>query len=337
MAIDNTYFIRVNGLMNFFPNVCRLFYPHNISPSTIPASAFKNSANLLPIGEVFRLFEEVEAKAGDSDFMLRCLEGFRLDDLGGIGNWMFLERDIMSTVRKINYGMASVQSGAFWVAAPSGSIIKWTYRNLYDYRNIGINDSLRVAVFMLKVLRCYLGESFKPMNVLLFGEKENKQLYNDYFNCEVKWNHHQTEIWFHADFRLLNQHEMQSRSLSLNVNELDYCLNMPLPGDDTKLVYELINYACHFGLPTLARVANLLGLSEQQFQRRFHKYGHNFTEMCGYVLSNKAVKLLNSSVEIEEIARILGYRSVDSFTYMFKKNRGMTPFQYMKLLENYSN
>jgi AraC-like DNA-binding protein len=108
---------------------------------------------------------------------------------------------------------------------------------------------------------------------------------------------------------------------------------MPDPSDDTKLVYEAINYSCHFGLPTLERVSNLLGLSIQQFQRRFHKYGHNFTEMCGFVLSNKAVKMLSQSIPVEEVASSLGYNHLDSFTHMFKKHRGMTPKQYLKSLE----
>jgi AraC-like DNA-binding protein len=333
MAIENTYFIRVNGLMNAYPNLCRMYYSQNKRPLSIPSSAFQHSANLLPVSEVYRFYEEIEKDTKDEDFIIPAINGFRLEDLGGIGNWMFLERDLMSTIRKINYGMASIQSGAFWVAAPAGKIIRWSYKNLYNAGSAGINDSLRVATFMIKVLHHYLGDSFVPMHILLSGEKRNKQFYNDYFNCEVRWNHHQTEIWFHADFQLISRQDINRTSLSLNVNELDYCLNMPLTGDDTKLVYEMINYSCHFGLPTLARVSGLLGLSPQQFQRRFHKYGHNFSEMCGYVLSNKAVRLLNSSHDIESIARTLGYKSIDSFNYMFKKNRGITPFQYLKHME----
>ncbi|MGR5176284.1 helix-turn-helix domain-containing protein [Vibrio mediterranei] len=333
MAIENTYFIRVNGLMNAYQNLCRRYYSQNKKPISIPSSVFQHSANLIPLSEVYRFYEEVEKDTKDEDFIIPAIDNFRIDDLGGIGNWMFLERDLMSTIRKVNYGMASIQSGAFWVAAPAGNIIRWSYRNICDTGNMNVNDSLRVAVFMLKVLRYYLGDSFIPMQVLLSGEKTNKSFYDEYFNCQVKWNHPQTEVWFHAEFQLISHQEINRRSLSINVNELDYCLNMPLPGDDTKLVYEMINYTCHFGLPTLARVSGLLGLSPQQFQRRFHKYGHNFSEMCGYVLSNKAIRLLNSSNDIEGIARTLGYKSVDSFIYMFKKNRGITPFQYLKYLE----
>ena len=103
---------------------------------------------------------------------------------------------------------------------------------------------------------------------------------------------------------------------------------MPDAADDHKVTYEMINYSRHFGLPTLSKVSSLLGLSEQQFQRRLHDLGVNFSTITGYVLSNIAVELLRYSLPIEEVAKRLGYTNVASFNRMFKKHRGLTPKQY---------
>jgi AraC-like DNA-binding protein len=95
----------------------------------------------------------------------------------------------------------------------------------------------------------------------------------------------------------------------------------------------MINYSRHFGLPTLHKVSSLLGLSEQQFQRKLYKAGVNFSTIMGYALSNVAVELLVYSVPVEEVAMRLGYTNVASFNRMFKKHRGLTPKQYIERLE----
>jgi AraC-like DNA-binding protein len=80
-------------------------------------------------------------------------------------------------------------------------------------------------------------------------------------------------------------------------------------------------------------VSSLLDLSEQQFQRRLHKLGLNFSTVSGYVLSNIAAGLLSKRVSIDDIATRLGYTNVASFNRMFKKHRGLTPKQYTGRLE----
>ncbi|MCC4820936.1 helix-turn-helix domain-containing protein, partial [Vibrio lentus] len=72
---------------------------------------------------------------------------------------------------------------------------------------------------------------------------------------------------------------------------------------------------------------------EQQFQRRLHKLGVNFSTIMGYALSNVAVELLLYSVPVEEVATRLGYTNVASFNRMFKKHRGLTPKQYVERLK----
>ncbi|WP_210447914.1 helix-turn-helix transcriptional regulator [Vibrio crassostreae] len=333
--MNSPYFIRVNSLMRLHSYMLNTYYTKLSLPQSIPQTAFARPSNLLPVSEVYKLFEEFERDTQNPDFMIEAIKHFKLEELNGLGKWMFSGHDLMSSIRKINYGMRCFQSGAHWVAAPSGSIIKWSYNNLYDAKHLNVHDSIRVAVLMLKVLQKYLGEQFIPMRVMLSGEREDKALYRDHFGTDITWNHHQTEIWFHSSLRLTSASDpSESKHIfSLSFDDLDLCLDMPHEQDETKLVYEVINYSCHFGLPTLTRVSAILGLSTQQFQRRFHKYGHNFTEMCGYVLSNKAVKMLSNSVSVEEVARTLGYSRLDSFTHMFKKHRGVTPKQFLRSLE----
>ncbi len=116
----------------------------------------------------------------------------------------------------------------------------------------------------------------------------------------------------------------------MNFADLDELLNMPDPEDEVKVIYEILNYSRHYGLPTVENVSSLLGLSVQQFQRRLRNLGMNFTTVSGYVLSNIAVEMMRHGIKIDDIAQRLGYQNIASFNRMFKKHRGLTPNQYVQ-------
>ncbi|MCW8335453.1 helix-turn-helix domain-containing protein [Vibrio sp. SCSIO 43135] len=332
----NKHFIRAIGFVNMYQQVCKK-YRINPDQLSLAPSVFRSPMTLIPVSELNLLFRELETLSGDPDYIINMITELKMFELGAIGRWMFSGHDLASTIRRINYGSSCLQSGAYMAGSQVGSIVKWTYSNPFVESDVKIHDSARVAAFMLNVMRIHLGEAFTPMRVMLSGTRKNKQAYNEYFGCEIGWNHNRTELWFHSDLRLATkQHELvPKQKLAMSFQDLDEFLNLPQSEDEMKVIYEVINYSCHYGLPTLNRVASLLGLSEQQFQRRLHKQGLNFTTICGYVMSNAAVNLLAESVPINEVAQRLGYSNVESFNRMFKKHRGVTPSQYIQRFQGY--
>lgn len=306
-------------------------YDINSADLVFPPSVFKNPMNLIPISEVNRWLKSLNSVTGNPDAMFEAAKRVNLDKIGSIGYWFFSGHDLSSTIRRINTGIHCLQSGVFLAGAQVGPILKWTYHNPSIESEAKVHDSVRVAVFMTKVLRRYLGEDFSPARVMLSGKRDNDSLYRQYFGCEIEWNHSKTEVWFNSNLRLATRQVLSGdkKRLAMSFSDLDEYLNMPDAEDELKVIYETINYSRHFGLPTLERVSGLLGLSEQQFQRRLHRLGLNFSTIMGYVLSNIAVELLRHNIAIEEIAERLGYLHVASFNRMFKKHRGLTPKQYL--------
>lgn len=328
---QNVNFIRALALMGVYQNT-RREYGVNVDQFSLPPSVFKNSMNLLPISEMCTWLRELERLTQDPDVMLKMASKVDLDKVGSIGHWFFSGHDLASTIRRINMGMSCLQSGAHLTGAQVGHLMKWNYHNSAVDSDVKVHDSIRVAVLLTKVLRRYLGDPYAPTRVMLQGSRENRKLYEQYFGCEVVWNHSKTEVWLRSNLMLAsNQQETNSKTqLAMGFSDLDVFMNMPNPNDQHKVIYEMIKYSCHYGLPTLARVSNLLGLSEQQFQRRLQNLGMNFTTVMGYVLSNSAVDLMRHSVPLTEIASRLGYTNLASFNRMFKKHRGLTPKQYIE-------
>lgn len=324
-------FIRALGIKQLH-NLARHRYSIEEGALHIPESALENSMTLLPLSEVNHWYEQLEKCSDNPDVVLDLSREINLGRLGAISRWFLSGYDLASTFRRINYGLSSLQSGAYLSGAQSGSILKWIYHNPYVEPQCKVHDSIRVAVFMTKILRTYLGDNFAPMRVLVSGTRKNICKYEDYFGCKVEWSHSKTEIWLHSDLRLATQQitQFSQRRLAMNFSDLDEFLNMPEPDDEVKVIYEIINYSRHYGLPSLERVSSLLGLSTQQFQRKLHGFGMNFTTVMGYVLSNTAVNLLGQGLAVEDVAKRLGYQNCASFNRMFKKHRGLTPKQFLQ-------
>lgn len=282
-------FIRAMGILNMH-NLALSKY--NLKPEDlgIPSSVFHNPMALIPLKAVSEWYRNVELLSQDPDVILNLSRGIELQKLGPVGRWLFSGNDLASTIRRVNYGISNLQSGAFFAGEQSGNIIKWTYHNPFIETSVKVHDSIRCAIFMIKILREFLGEDYKPLRVMISGSRKNGQPYEEFFGCEVEWSQPKTEIWIPGDDRLASRqvNHREDNRLAMSFSDLDDLLNMPDPEDELKVIYEVVNYSSHYGLPTLERVSSLLGLSDQQFQRRLHKLGLNFSTVSGYVLSNVA-------------------------------------------------
>ena len=327
--VHNVNFLRALGIFSIYQQVAANEMA-SIESLGIPRSVFDNPMNLIPVTEVDEWYQNLEQQTHNPDIILQIGQKVDIEKAGPLANWFFSGHDLASTIRRVNLSLHCLQSGAYLYGAEVGPLIKWCYENPAYSAKGKVHDSIRVAIFMTKILRMYLGEDFKPAAVCIAGHRKNVEVYQAYFDCPIQWGQPRTEVWLPSNLRLsVNQVRSTGRAnLAMNYHDLDNYLNMPDAEDEHKVIYEMINYSRHFGLPTLAKVSSLLGLSEQQFQRRLHRLGVTFSTITGYALSNVAVELLRYSTPIDEIATRLGYTNTASFNRMFKKHRGLTPKQY---------
>ncbi len=98
--------------------------------------------------------------------------------------------------------------------------------------------------------------------------------------------------------------------------------------------YLIDNYiSLHYdGDISLSTLAQLLHMSQQHVNRIIRKnYGQSFTERVIFLRMQNAVKLLTETdMTVKEIAKTVGYRSVNGFLYTFEKVYGMSPELYRK-------
>ncbi len=302
----------------------------------IPASIFDNAMTLIPVTAIQEWLELAEKLTDDPLFMVKIAQFIQLEQLGGVGKWFASSPDFSLAFRRINYGIAHLQSGASYYGSQSGKIIKWSYHCDSFTGQARHHDSLRIAILMRSILIEYLGEDYVPTRVRLCGFVEDATEVEQLFGCDIEWNCRQTEVWLNIRVLLVEgKNDYQEyQSMSLPFFRLDDFLNMPQANDHAKIVYEVINYSRHFGYPTVDKAASCFNLSRQQFQRRLTRFGWNFSMLTGYILANLAIQFMVKGVPLATISESLGYKSIASFNKSFKNLRGQTPNQYLSQLKN---
>ncbi|MCR5251480.1 MAG: response regulator [Lachnospiraceae bacterium] len=86
----------------------------------------------------------------------------------------------------------------------------------------------------------------------------------------------------------------------------------------------------------LQDVANAVNMSKSRFSTVFSQQnGQTFTEYLIYLRLNKAKELLReTATKSSQIAREVGYNDSHYFSYIFKKNTGLTPSEYRAQYQN---
>ncbi|GAL24729.1 AraC-type DNA-binding domain-containing protein [Vibrio variabilis] len=160
----NVHFVRVMGIKGLVDRL-QLTYGITSDALGIPHSVLEYDMNLIPISVLNQFYENIEGITGDPDAVLTLVRQMDLSKLGSLSHWFFAGHDLATTIRRINSGITCIQSGAFFGGEIVGPIVKWTYRNDSIIANAKAQDGVRVANFMLNVLRHYLGKDFTPDRV----------------------------------------------------------------------------------------------------------------------------------------------------------------------------
>ncbi|MGL4829578.1 MAG: AraC family transcriptional regulator, partial [Vibrio sp.] len=108
--------------------------------SGLPESVFRLPMTLIPANEANVWYQRMEQATKDPDFLLKAAQDTVLDMTLPAHRWFFSGEDLASTIRRINYGFSSVQSGCSMVGAQVGPILKWIYRNPQIQTEMKVHD-----------------------------------------------------------------------------------------------------------------------------------------------------------------------------------------------------
>lgn len=111
----------------------------------------------------------------------------------------------------------------------------------------------------------------------------------------------------------------------------------PPPQDTEARVRACIGAKLRYGESTVERVAAELGFSPRNLQRRLKSVGRSYSQILDELRAQTAEYFLRDpQVRIGEVASMVGFEEVSSFTRAFKRWTGSTPRQYRKHITTHS-
>ncbi|VVO13211.1 hypothetical protein PS723_03592 [Pseudomonas fluorescens] len=156
------------------------------------------------------------------------------------------------------------------------------------------------------------------------------QPYRDWFGCPVLFDQPQTSIRFPQ--ALLTLPMRQPDTVLLNILERqanDLLALLPPSGDFEHAVRRCIVRLVREGQPELDRVASELHVSARTLHRRLAVDGINFRELRESIRQRLAEDYLaEPSLQLTEIAQLLGYSEQSAFTRAFRRWSGQAPYAY---------
>jgi len=178
----------------------------------------------------------------------------------------------------------------------------------------------------------YLGKPIKLHAAHLDYSPVDPDAYTYLFRCPTLTHKTRNQLVFHRHY--LDEPMVRSpRDLQVFLRRSPMDL-LTIPGEDTSLtaqINKLLQPAknTELCLPNAFDLASTLNISEQTLRRRLHAEGISYQQIKDNLRSDIAIKLLSSrNVQINEIARLLGFSEPRAFTRAFKHWNGLTPRDY---------
>lgn len=175
------------------------------------------------------------------------------------------------------------------------------------YHFVQIQESEKIKIF----------SSDKICDIINMIEYElaHKQ---DYFDIQVKAYIYQLIVYLFRNNLILDQTKFNNKSIQKIIPVIDY-------------INENLDKKIH-----LVDLCNLLHIDKYYFCKLFKQtMGSTLTEYVNFARLYKAKELLiNSKMSMSEIALECGFASTQYFNKLFKKQYGLSPTHYKKILAN---
>ncbi|MBV4469132.1 AraC family transcriptional regulator [Pseudomonas siliginis] len=185
---------------------------------------------------------------------------------------------------------------------------------------------------VLELGRRGTGKHITPMSLSLRRPKPPLETHSDYFACPINYGASHDEM-------IVSASDLERPFLHHNAQ----VLHMMSPGLDAALraieapvgfceqVIEIFKRTLANGRPSLQHLARELLQSERTLQRRLASEGTTFNALLNEARRQVGLHLLaDKSLELKEVAYLLGYDDVNSYYRAFRQVEKVTPSQWRR-------
>ena len=257
----------------------------------------------------------------------------RCDDYGAFGLAFKSAPDLLGSFARVERFGKVVTSIANFKVAQSGASI---FMEVIQARERGIGQTMtnELAVAAATAIsREVSNDEFAPVAILLMSERPvEHSAYQEHFRCPIVFDADRDAIEITATAaRLPNRLSDEGMSKFFETHLAKELSQINDTSELERRVLDQIGDALSEGVPTLADVAESLGMSSRTLQRRLSAYGVAYQDLVLEARKTLSEQLLRrTDYALAEIAFLTGFSDQSTFTRAFKRWHGQTPASYRR-------
>jgi AraC-like DNA-binding protein len=285
----------------------------------------------LPFAVVNGLFEDAAAESGCPTFGLRMGEMRRLSDAGPLSLLFAHQPTLRESVRVATTYVRMLNEAVSIEVEEAGDLV--VVREIItvdDPRPTTQSYELLVTI-RFRVFRTLLGPQWRPLSVhFTHDAPADLTVHRRVFGPDV---HFRSEfnglVLGAADFD--KSAPTADPTLARYAEQVVQTLPNPSQDDDLLRVRKAVHQLLPDGKASLAQAALKTGLNERTLQRRLAAEGVPFSNLVNDVRRELAERYLaDPGLSVTEVARLLGYSQISSFTRWFIGEFGASPVQWRR-------
>jgi len=309
-----------------------------LSPSAIlrqarlPIGLFSQGKVLLTTEEFFALYRAIAEISHDPAIGLKLGTEDRVERYDPIAIAAICTRSLRDAIQRIGrYKQLTCPEKIELVERGNECIVHFTWLLATEEEPAMLVDVC--FAWILTIARRGTGRSIHPERVEFQRPETHRGVYEQHFACPIQFNAAKNVLVFHkaevdADFATYN-----ADLLAAVAPQLEAELKQQLAEKDLReQVKGTLKRLLAGQRPTVEQVARELRLSTRTLQRRLTEDGVTFQQLMEQARRELARHyLLQSSLELNETAYLLGYEDANSFFRAFHEWEGTSPGQWRSL------
>ena len=287
----------------------------------------------LPEAEAAALFNRAAALLGDEALGLHVGEQIRPGHYGALG-YVAMACDTLGEAlacqqryQGLVLSIAPMQMRAEGTAVE----LSWSAEPRPDYRHLA---EFNLAA-LLSFVRWISGQPLRPLRLdLMTPAPADLGEHQRVFGCPLRFQQAQYRLLLPADWQRLplSQPDPAMRGLMDRLAERQM-QQLARADDPVAPARAQIARQLGEGVPELGKVADALHLSPRTLQRLLQEQGLSFTQLVETVRRELAERYLaEPTLDLTDLAFLLGYSEQSAFQRAFKRWTGQTPGEYRRAL-----
>lgn len=332
------YYSTLNG---WIIPLARAMEAHNIDRTKalkacdISRDVMDNQESRIAAEKLSQLIDYCNKKLARHDFSIEIAEQFHPGTFHALGYAMMSSSTLHDALERIAHYKRVVSNTCKLVNREENELFIFEMDIFtYETTNRPVLSLLTVETFLATITRLsreLVSLDFNPEKVCFSYAKPNYdvQYLNDYFGCEVEFDSDKSAIIFNlaqTKEKLIGGNPLITQSHEQMLNEFMARIDK---NDLTHVIRNKIFEMLPLGAPSQTEIAEHLGMSLRNLQRKLNEQGTNYKEILEQLRKKLAMDyIMQHHLSLSEIGYLIGFSSVGNFNRAFKRWTDQTPGDY---------